>query len=446
ENVRRVSNGADKISFVTDHLPLQPDNEVNPLTAGGAEQIVIQNSCVLAQNIDHLLADSSALTFFIQFLECYDKLRPCQGSGYTSRASRHPWERRGQSVHKMLKTLLLFSTLAIYSADISIRILHAAYLFLRRFLNGYLLGYQSGRFLQTFLMKRKALCTACLTYGWLYFKDFENSLFYKKYQLQVFSRRCSLDDILYIPALLNAFLEFVDDRHDHDCLQFLIACNAFEENYDSLSDEEALEDAMSIYDKYFSMQALSPIQIGDTARRRMESEICSDSGRPLLSSFITAKQYCFLRIHDRYLENFVKSTAYHNFLSELEAEVRNMIELPRPNREMKCGSSSSDSQAVLLDHHFDIPEFKRVSSGSSQHSPLLIRRNRSLNLAEVDCMGQYRVLYDDSLAQDTTTPSKIRQKLRKYLDKSTLKEEEVALEVARTIIADVHSMVEAGKR
>ncbi|KAK6046280.1 hypothetical protein COOONC_16212 [Cooperia oncophora] len=98
---------------------------------------------------------------------------------------------------------------------------------------------------------------------------------------------------------------------------------------------------------------------------------------------------------------------------------------------MKCGSSSSDSQALLLDHHFEIPEFKRVPSS---------------NLAEVDCMGQYRVLYDDSLAQETTTPSKIRQKLRKYLDKSTLKEEEVALEVARTIIADVHSMVQAGKR
>ncbi|KAK6048133.1 regulator of G protein signaling domain protein, partial [Cooperia oncophora] len=131
-----------------------------------------------------------------------------------------------------------------------------------------------------------------------YFKDFENSLYHKKYQLQVFSRWCSLDDILYVPALLNAFLEFVDDRHDHDCLQFLLACNAFEKNYDSLPDEEALEDAMSIYDKYFSMQAISPIQIGDTARRRMESEICSDGGRPLHSSFHSAKQYCFLRIHD----------------------------------------------------------------------------------------------------------------------------------------------------
>ncbi|RCN49506.1 hypothetical protein ANCCAN_04447 [Ancylostoma caninum] len=61
-------------------------------------------------------------------------------------------------------------------------------------------------------------------------------------------------------------------------------------------------------------------------------------------------------------------------------------------------------------------------------------------------MGRYHVLYDDSLAQDSTTPSRLRQKLRKYLDKSTLKEEEIAVEVARTIIADVHNMVEAGRR
>lgn len=45
-------------------------------------------------------------------------------------------------------------------------------------------------------------------------------------------------------------LQFVDDRHDQNCIQFLIACNTLEANYDSLPDEEAIEDAMSIYDKY----------------------------------------------------------------------------------------------------------------------------------------------------------------------------------------------------
>ncbi|KAK5967072.1 hypothetical protein GCK32_018820 [Trichostrongylus colubriformis] len=75
DDVRRFSNGADKISIATDNLPLHLDKGITPLNAcNGTEQITIQDFCVLAQNIDHLLADSSALTFFIQFLECYDKL------------------------------------------------------------------------------------------------------------------------------------------------------------------------------------------------------------------------------------------------------------------------------------------------------------------------------------------------------------------------------------
>ncbi|VDO42268.1 unnamed protein product [Haemonchus placei] len=316
--VRHLSNALDSILSATEHLSIDsgdvnnttdPDNE--------REHVTIQSSCVLAQNVDLLLADASALTFFIQFLEYYG-------------------------------------------------------------------GVQSGNW----------FCYHCAVI------------------------------ILVAPWNVQPWW-------------------------------------------YFSMQALSPIEIGDTARRKMESEICSDDGRPLRSSFHIAKRNCSLRIHDRYLENFVKSPAYQEFLKELEAEIQYtrfsslfffklekpggcvdlQVELPRSNRAVKCGSSSSDTQALLFNQHFDVPDFKSTPpSRSSQPSPLLVRRNRSLNLAEIDCMGQYRVLYDDSLAQDNTTPSKIRQKLRKYLDKSTVREEEIAVEVARTIIADVHSMVEAGKR
>uniref|UniRef100_A0A183G3Y1 RGS domain-containing protein n=1 Tax=Heligmosomoides polygyrus TaxID=6339 RepID=A0A183G3Y1_HELPZ len=264
-----------------------------------------------------------------------------------------------------------------------------------------------------------------------------NSIFGKKYQLQVLSRRCSLGDILYVPGLLNALLEFVDDRHDQNCIQFLIACNTLEANYDSLPDEEAIEDAMSIYDKYFSMQALSPIEIGAAARQAMESEICSDGGRPARSSFCTAKQFCCLRIENRYLERFVQSPGYHTFLLELETEVRNTVAKIVRILSVLTFSEAPQSQLVWVSHilRFFITSFSSVTFS-----------NFPRNLAEVDCMGQYHVLYDDSLAQERTTPSRIRQKLRKYLDKSTLREEEVAAEVARTIIADVHSMVEAGRR
>ncbi|XGW18334.1 hypothetical protein V3C99_002736 [Haemonchus contortus] len=443
--VRHLSNALDSILFATEHLSIDsgdvnnttdPDNE--------RERVTIQSSSVLAQNVDLLLADASALTFFIQFLEYYDKLNlikfwiHVEGFKASLGQERAGCSQSAENSLALLDARNIFSkyidTDSVCSISLPKKISERVYARLsERPISSDLFDEAKG-FVHSLLELR-------------YFKDFENSVYYKKYQLQVFSRWCSIDDILYVPALLNRFLEFVEDRHDYDCLQFLIACAAFETNYDSLSDEESLEDAMSIYNKYFSMQALSPIEIGDTARRKMESEICSDDGRPLRSSFHIAKRNCSLRIHDRYLENFVKSPAYQEFLKELEAEIQYTVELPRSNRAVKCGSSSSDTQALLFNQHFDVPDFKSTPpSRSSQPSPLLVRRNRSLNLAEIDCMGQYRVLYDDSLAQDNTTPSKIRQKLRKYLDKSTVREEEIAVEVARTIIADVHSMVEAGKR
>ncbi|KAJ1349437.1 hypothetical protein KIN20_005010 [Parelaphostrongylus tenuis] len=280
-----------------------------------------------------------------------------------------------------------------------------------------------------------------------YFNQFEESLYYKRYQLQVLSQHCGLDDVLHVPSLLNAFLEFVDNRSDHNCLQFLIACHTFETNYRFLSDNEALDDAMSIYEKYISMQAISPIEICDEVRRTMESEICSASGRPSQTSFCLAKQVCALKMHERYLRRFVRSPGYHNYLIELEADVHNTIELPRHNCARVAGSSSSDSTTVVFEQHFTAPEFEKITSKSYQHLPLLKKPNRSSNLAEVDCMGRYHVLYDDSLAiERDRTQSRIRQKLRKYLDKATLKEEEVALEVARTIIADVQNMVEAGRK
>lgn len=408
------------------------------------EEIVIRSQNVLAHNVDDLLDDSSGVTFFIQFLECSDKLNLIKFWIHVEGFKASFGQKCAKSSEQAENSLALLDAHNIYNKYIDADSSSSISLPKKVAEEIYISISEQKASADIFDEARSYVHSL---FEFWFFKDFENSIFGKKYQLQVLSRRCSLGDILYVPGLLNALLEFVDDRHDQNCIQFLIACNTLEANYDSLPDEEAIEDAMSIYDKYFSMQALSPIEIGAAARQAMESEICSDGGRPARSSFCTAKQFCCLRIENRYLERFVQSPGYHTFLLELETEVRNTIELPRPNREAKCaGSSSSDSQPLFCDHHFEIPDFKRRSSGSSQFSPFLKRPNRSLNLAEVDCMGQYHVLYDDSLAQERTTPSRIRQKLRKYLDKSTLREEEVAAEVARTIIADVHSMVEAGRR
>ncbi|CAJ0597900.1 unnamed protein product [Cylicocyclus nassatus] len=409
------------------------------------DPISVHKSFVLAYDIDSLMEDPSGLAFFIQFLESCDKLNLIKFwihvNGYKSSFE----EGLSGTSQKVELSLVLLDARNIYDRYIDKE--SATSLSFPKSICERISARLSedGLGPDLFDEAKESIRNVFVS---RYLKDFMNSIYYKKYLLQVLSRGCSLDDILLVPALLNAFLEFVDNDHDRNCIQFLLACNTFEASYDTLSDKELLEDAMCIYDKYFSMQAVSSLQVNDHVRQVMESEICTDSGRPLRSSFLSAKQSCMQRLVKKYLRAFVRSPGYLNYLIELEAEVCNAIELPRPNREKNCaaGSSSSDSLLMNFGKTFESPVCKPASVKSAQYSPLLGRHDKSFNIAEVDCMGQYHVLYDDSLTQDFSTPAKIRQKLRKYLDKSAVKEEEVALEVARTIIADVHNMVEAGKR
>ncbi|RCN49505.1 hypothetical protein ANCCAN_04446 [Ancylostoma caninum] len=136
---------------------------------------------------------------------------------------------------------------------------------------------------------------------------------------------------------------------------------------------------MCVYDRYLSMQALTPLLVGDNVRQIVESEICSDTGRPLRSSFVSAKQFCMQRLGEKYLRRFVGSPCYQSYLIELETEVQNTVELPVANREvLHAGSSSSESLPITFDRTFEAPDCKRTPAISAQHSPLLAKRNRTM--------------------------------------------------------------------
>ncbi|KAK6743206.1 hypothetical protein RB195_010457 [Necator americanus] len=396
--------------------------------------ITAQGSSVLPHSVDDILGDSLGMTFFIHFLESCDRLNLVKFWTHVNGFKTSLGEDRTESLQKAELSLALLDARNIYDKYIDGE--SASSISFPWSISERVLSRLSEEHLAPNIFDEAARFVRDL-FELRYYKEFRNSIYFKKYQLRKLSQGCSVEDVLHVPALLLAFLEFIDDHHDHDNIQFLLACNAFELNYDSLADNDVLEDAICIYDKYFSMQALTPLRVDVSVRQAMESEICSDSGRPLRSSFLSVKELCMDSLREKYLGRFVQSPGYQNYLIELEGEVQNMIELPLANRDgVRAGSSSSDSLPVTLCANFEAADCKRASVKSAMYSPLLTRQNRSLNLAEIDCMGQYHVLYDDSLAQDSNTPSRIRRKLRKYLDKSTLKEEEVAVEVARTIIAD----------
>ncbi|CAD6199270.1 unnamed protein product [Caenorhabditis auriculariae] len=68
-----------------------------------------------------------------------------------------------------------------------------------------------------------------------YFEEFQNSIYYKKHELG---------------PLLQSFIEFVKEKEDQDMVQFLVACDTYESNVETLEDNEALDDAMALYEKF----------------------------------------------------------------------------------------------------------------------------------------------------------------------------------------------------
>nr|pir hypothetical protein B0336.4 - Caenorhabditis elegans [Caenorhabditis elegans] len=363
------------------------------------EGIIVKQKPQLAFSLDRLLIDSSALSYFIQYLDSTDKLN-----------------------------LIKF------------------WMHVEGFKSSFSEQIQAA---QEYKLSASPLQKSCFDEA----QDF-NSVYYKKHELEVLSDGCSLADILKVQPLLLSFLEFIKEKEDHDTIQFLLGCDSFEANLDLMEDSEALGDAMALYEKYFSMQATNMIDLGSAIRAEMESLICEESGRPNRKAFRTAKTACFFRLHDKYLSDFLKTSYYHNYLGELQSFIDFTVELPRKVRNRAASSSdvasSTDSLTHAFSRHLEVLEKKMNDKDESTQTPTgspssskrsTPRTPRSSRLAEVDEMGRYHALYDDSHSQTPQKPMRIKSTLRKYLDKNTLREEEIAEEVARTIIRDMQEMV-----
>ncbi|CAI2348158.1 unnamed protein product [Caenorhabditis sp. 36 PRJEB53466] len=409
------------------------------------EGIQIRQKAQLAWSLDRLLSDSSAISYFIQYLDSVDKLNlikfwmhvDCFKSSFTED-------------HKGAQELSFRDAKSIYDKYVD------------EGSNSSLVLPRKIKQIVDDQMAKVPLEKNCFDdaqnfvkslFEYRYFEEFQSSVYYKKHELEALSDECTLMDVLKVQPLLLSFLEFIKEKEDHDMVQFLLGCDSFEANLDLMEDGEALGDAMSLYEKYFSMQATNMIELGATARADMESLICEESGRPNRKAFETAWATCVYRLRDKYLMDFTESAAFRNYLSDLRAFIDSTVELPRRFRDRKAtGScsdvaSSTDSLPNVFSRHLEVLEKKladgdqRTPTGTPSPSKKSTPRTpRSSRLAEIDEMGRYHALYDDSHSH-THKPQRIRSTLRKYLDKNALREEEIAEEVARTIIRDMQEMV-----
>ena len=109
-----------------------------------------------------------------------------------------------------------------------------------------------------------------------YFPDFLKSEYHAKHQVDVLTGgQVYLADILYNDTALAHFMEFMETMGKRHIVEFWMTATNFHQLLDC---ETSQDDAMVLYEKYFSMQASSPLGFSDAVRLQIENNICSEEG------------------------------------------------------------------------------------------------------------------------------------------------------------------------
>uniref|UniRef100_A0ABM5ENH9 A-kinase anchor protein 10, mitochondrial isoform X1 n=2 Tax=Pogona vitticeps TaxID=103695 RepID=A0ABM5ENH9_9SAUR len=159
-----------------------------------------------------------------------------------------------------------------------------------------------------------------------HFSEFLRSHHFCKYQIEVLtSGTVYLADILFCESALFYFSEYMEKEDAVNILQFWLAADNFqsqlaakEGQYDG---QEAQNDAMILYDKYFSLQATHPLGFDDSVRLEIESNICREGG-PLPNCFTTPLRQAWTTMEKVFLPGFLSSNLYYKYLNDLIHSVR----------------------------------------------------------------------------------------------------------------------------
>uniref|UniRef100_A0A7M4F2C7 A-kinase anchoring protein 10 n=1 Tax=Crocodylus porosus TaxID=8502 RepID=A0A7M4F2C7_CROPO len=149
-----------------------------------------------------------------------------------------------------------------------------------------------------------------------HFSEFLRSHHFCKYQIEVLtSGTVYLADILFCESALFYFSEYMEKEDAVNILQFWLAADNFQSQlaakkgqYDG---QEAQNDAMILYDKYFSLQATHPLGFDDSVRLEIESNICREGGplpncftTPLRQAWTTMEKSSVKKANVKILKNF----------------------------------------------------------------------------------------------------------------------------------------------
>lgn len=242
--------------------------------------------------------------------------------------------------------------------------------------------------------------------------NFLESSFYYKYTVDVLtSDTLNLSEILQCEAALFFFMEFLEQEDKNNCklpyLEFWLAATNFRKQIDQ-SLQQMSSDAVVIYEKWFSLQATSSLQISNRVRTKVEELICT------LDPTII---HCFdipIRIVEIYLENssfkkFVKSQLFFKHLSDvmvkaegsenyhngvMKRSLSSNVKFPTKFQHRRTRSDAISTQNTLLAglDHRKSRNTTDLQIDSRQLDPDMLWRRKSsggLSFGRVDALGRY---------------------------------------------------------
>lgn len=288
-----------------------------------------------------------------------------------------------------------------------------------------------------------------------HYNDFINSPFYIKAQIDILtSGSLNLKDILHNETILFYFTEFLEQESCRVLLEFLMAVMHFRDNLlngSTTSSDQAQADAISIYDKYFSLQATHPMGFPTDIRLKIESDICREEG-PLPTCFDWPYQIVFKTL-TQYVKTFLESELYFKYLSEMIHSVDNTWSSNHKSHSDCSSEFSISTQNTLLamgdpvfrkkKRNLSVPDMT-IDSNQLYNADALWQRNRSdgLNLGRVNSLGRFESKFEPD--PDKKDKSVFKKMVSRFVPLNTSKvEEEMAWQIAHMIVKDVTDLTMA---
>lgn len=269
----------------------------------------------------------------------------------------------------------------------------------------------------------------------LYCAEFLESPFYYRFCLENTNTNLTITDILYNELALFYFMEFLEIEQKREYLDFWLAAMNFKRQLiaplPSMNDdkeilpndddttavieqntiEQCQNDALILYEKYFSLQATCSLHLSDRIRFHIEEKICS------IDNTADAIAHCFdlpLAVVERflsvrYLQLFLRSgTMFYKYLTELRQKMDALSTKSTTINAMTFETTTQNGLDVQKKHNTHKSEQNRPIS--TKNTLLAMenvkkRTNSQKNLKSTDMCIDARQLHDpDLLWKRTSAP------------------------------------------